>query len=571
MQSFQPVIVRDSRVNDISTILPMRLDKGPAQSNYQQYPSTNANANNMSFNNINIPSENTIIDRHVTITATPTIRMSFTNFAANKRVFYYGTTDAFQNFPLNSSFLSNSYTINGCTSTIMTQDLMSPLLTMTDDEQLRHYNCPTLRDKNLKHFGAMVLQSSNPLADYRSVKKGFIPRGSHPITFTIQRIPNGTLPADVAALPIITELSTDGEIEGALTSLHVGDVINMDITTTFTEPLLFCSPFTYGASNNNNAGLFGVNKMAFNMQLDSSCKRMFSSSINVGAGVRTIQLIDMKKCEINFNFLTSQTSDLIANKNVLPFTDYFRYETTGQVAIPANTSSGTLVTNSIQMASIPDKIYICVRPANLTIADSNSFLPIEKLTVNFNNVNGIFAGASPMDLYNMSVSNGSKQELYEFLGYANGENGRANPSTGSLIVIKPTKNLNLLDFLTNGSQGQFNLAVNLVVKNNEPVNGVAITPVITIIVENNGIFVTENSQSSKFTSLFTKDMVTSESLSQFGESENYIKSFDKDMLINNSGSLKNIPLLNYKNKVVGGAYSGGGQKMTHGSMLANVV
>ena len=99
--------------------------------------------------------------------------------------------------------------------------------------------------------------------------------------------------------------------------------------------------------------------------------------------------------------------------------------------------------------------------------DANGFLAITGVNINFNNVSGILSNANQQDLYNMSVANGSKQNLYEFMGYATTAAGNVASTIGSIVVINPTRDLNLPDYLSVGSVGQFDLQLAIKVKNNE--------------------------------------------------------------------------------------------------------
>jgi uncharacterized membrane protein YgcG len=188
--------------------------------------------------------------------------------------------------------------------------------------------------------------------------------------------------------------------------------------------------------------------------------------------------------------------------------------------------------------------------------DSNAFMAIEGISINFNNVAGILANANAHDLYKLSIANGSKQDLYEFMGAASVANGVKKNTTGSILVINPARDLSLPDYLSNGSIGQYSFQANVRVRN---LDGIDVTPEILIIAEYDGFFLTEAGQSMKQTGLLTKDMVVNSTMAQFGESSNYIESHNKANGSNLSiSSLRNVPLLNMKKSdKSGGAYSGG--------------
>ena len=111
--------------------------------------------------------------------------------------------------------------------------MLHTLIRMTDDEVLSNYNCPYMSDKGFRAYSDMVELESNPLA-----KGSVVPRGSHPIEFSIVTTRNGA-----AASAAVTHANTGAQITAALTSGHVGDSWVIDISFQSTEPLLFLSPF----------------------------------------------------------------------------------------------------------------------------------------------------------------------------------------------------------------------------------------------------------------------------------------------------------------------------------------
>jgi hypothetical protein len=192
-------------------------------------------------------------------------------------------------------------------------------------------------------------------------------------------------------------------------------------------------------------------------------------------------------------------------------------------------------------------------------------LAIENISINFNNVAGILAGANAMDLFAMSVANGSQQDMYEFLGSANYANGKSRSTAGSILVIDPSKDLNLPDYLSNGSIGQFSFQANVRVRNTDTAT---FSPELVVIAEYNGLFITQSGQSMKQTGLLTKDVVMNSTMNQFGESSQYVRKQGSKNLQNlNASSLRNIPLLNMK-KSGSGAVSGGSGNVSAGGLSA---
>jgi hypothetical protein len=554
--SFNTVIVRDSRIQDISSKLDVVVQKGPASNTFQHIPATSQTVSSVNFNVV-VPSENNIIDREVTWTSTPTIKIEIAANTVEKDAvcFDYGTTEALNQFPLNSLLTNANVTINSQSISVSSQDILHTLIRTTDDDKLSKYNCPHMSDKRFKSYADMILSESNPLTSFTGAREGSIPRGAHPAVITVERYVSGTLTRRATS-----NVDTAANYLDALTSSAMAtNSWIIYVTFTSTEPLMFMSPFIYGDNINNSAGLYGVNNMSFTFSIDSSAKRAFCSSSGIPMNVSLSGLI---KNEINLNYLTCQPSDLLASKNVVPLCEYSRYLTIGGGSLASNASS-TLSTLSLQLSQIPNRIFVVVRKqlSSQSVKDSNTFFAINSVNVDFNNVAGILSGANAEDLYRMSKRNGSRQDLYEFLGKANVGRGLTKATAGSILVINPAKDLQCPDYLSNGSTGQFNFQFNLNVTNNE---AGAVVPEIMVITENDGLFITQAGQSFKQTSLLTKELVMNSTMGQFGESDKYVSSFGEGNGSNLcASSIKNIPFLNQKKSSgtapaeSGGAFSGG--------------
>jgi hypothetical protein len=159
---------------------------------------------------------------------------------------------------------------------------------------------------------------------------------------------------------------------------------------------------------------------------------------------------------------------------------------------------------------IPDKVIICARiPMSQQTSNTVSgFLPINNIVINFNNQSGILSSATQVDLWKMSMRNGSQQTYNEFNGFANievvGGNGELVPTTGAMLVLSPPIDWGLPNYLTSSSQGNYNLQFNLTVYNTLPFQ---VQPEIVLICCNSGIFVTSQGVSNIYTGILTKEMV----------------------------------------------------------------
>lgn len=513
---FSPYLVKDSRIADISDNVAYSVFSGASQNTYQTFNATSTSISQISFN-VNVPSENTILDRNILIGAT--YEFTYTTTGATIKddiVMKYGLNDAFQAFPLNQSIVSMNATINNTSISINSQDVLPVLLKLIPQRELQKYQglTPCLIDtfgfdlngsyyaENIAVSG--VSENVNPLGSIHTASQEgvILPRGAFPLKSIV-----------------ITNPTTAN-------SLKVGtanDVISVKMTAEFVEPL-FISPFIFGGKYDNGQGLVGINTLNLNLNIDTTLKRFWSHAVGASPsypGTYSLTLNSITNARLMVNFLTSQPTDLIKAKNVVPFMDYPRYITGVANSQQLNKNGGnnpSIPTQNIQLNQIPDLILVALRKpvANQTGLDPTTFFPITSVSVNFNNASGLLSSASQHQLYEMSRDNGVQQSWLEWSGRVNSYtsandapaltdvNVLSRLSAGSVLAINPAKDLSLPAYLSNGSIGQFNLQLNVSAINYSSVD---ITPEIIVICCNSGVFSTIAGSSAIYTGLLTKQMV----------------------------------------------------------------
>jgi len=516
MNDIAPYLVKDGRINEIKPVIPYSVYSGAAQNTYQTFNATSTSTTQISFN-VSVPSENTILDRNVLISANYTFKISLTGTTkANDVLMKYGLTDAFQAFPLNSTITSINATINNTSVSVNTQDVLPILLKLIHPRELAKYQGTTatyVDSINFSTTGGYIVPNSttaisenfNPLGSiHNTTHDGIIPRGALPLNSIA--VVNSKGGGDATKLSIITDTNT----------------VSADISVILTEPL-FLSPFIFaGLNEGTNQGFVGLNTLNLNINVDSSLKRFWSKLPNSAAGTYTISLTSITDAKLMLNFLTTQITDMVQAKNVIPFVDYPRYITgvTNSSAIAANGGSSSIKSQNIQLNQIPDLFVIALRKplANQTILDANIFLPIKNISINFNNASGLLSSATQHQLWEMSRDNGVHQSWLEWSGRANsyfttldtadiaGVDQFMRLTAGSVLVINPAKDLSLPPNLSNGCIGQFNFQIDVTGINYTNAN---ITPELVIIPVNSGVFTTIAGSSSITTGLLTSQMVAS--------------------------------------------------------------
>jgi len=498
---FKTTLIKDGRLADITDQLAYAVASGASSNTYQQFSAVSTSSSSMTFN-IQVPSENIVVSREVLIQTDIYFTINITGVPNGQTAFNYGSTDAFQAFPLNSLFTTASAQINNTNVSSNLQDILPSILRLNDNRELYRYNgmTPCLPDQAYKRFIDGVDTANNPLGDYgdQSYDGDLIPRGAFP----------------VSGLTLLHNITAGGTNADPI-STNVADTFVITGSIKVTEPLMGLSPFIYGDAVYNKQGLVGINAMSFVFNIDSSCKRFFSTAspytFSVSLGTQA-QQNPFTNTKMLVNFLSTQPTDLISARNVVPYMDLPRYlslqSSTGTLAPGA---SATYNSQNIQINQLPDYFIVSVRKpmSTQTVKDSSTFFKINSISVNLNNTSGLLSSATPEDLWRISVNNHSTQSWTEFGGSATSAVnatgvGASVRTTGSLLILSPAYDLSLPDYLSSGSIGQYNFQFQINCTN---IDSVAVVPEICIICVNSGIFTTIAGSSNIYTGILTKQMV----------------------------------------------------------------
>lgn len=507
-QDFKKVLVKDDRLN-VSDSIAYAVNKGGQNMTSAQFNAISQSATSHTYN-IQVPSEQTIIDRRVLWRSTVTLQLSVTA-PAGQMPLMYGLKDALAPFPLHQLASVMTATINNNSVSVNIRDVLPAILRFNDRRELQRYNgyTPVAYDllgkysdgvgSNLNTLGGWAIAGDNDL----------LPRGAWCLDAVSTTAPvNGLLQAPYTA-PVVST--------GAAQTIYV--------QFTCAEPLLL-SPFIFSDPKSNNQGFYGVQNMNFVFNIGDASRvwRSASSTSAVGtdpaanAYITAASVVAFNNSQLVFNFLTPHPSDLMPARNCVPYYELPRYITSFQSAVapanapPASAATTTLSTSSIQLNQVPDKLIImCRKPmSSQRWTDPDAMLCIKGISINFNNQSGILASATQQDLYRYSVENGSNQSWQEFSGCANfvdaaSGTGRRVATSGSCLILEFGKDIQLSeDFYASGSLGNFNLQIQLQVYNQMDYN---ITPEIVLVTMNSGIFVNERGTSSTYTGILTKQDV----------------------------------------------------------------
>jgi len=529
-QDFKKVLVKDNRLM-VTDSVKYAVVKGGSNMTCSRFPAVGSGpfTSNINFN-IAVPSQETVISRNALIEATMVFNITgATTQTATapsdaqtgvNYLFNYGGVDSFGPFPFHQCVNSTQWTINNNTVSQNTRDILAIICRIHDKRWLSRYNgtTPTMFDS---YFNAPNYQSgystsggsylNNPASAFfgMSLDNDLLTRGAFPVSI----------------------LSTGSFISGANYNAGSGASRTVFVQITVTEPVLL-SPWTF--AGDDSQGMYGIQNLnaVYNLSNVANTAVRFggilANRFTVGAGVvlPSVTLSQVSTATLLLQFLTPHPSDLMPSRNVMPYYELPRYITPAPAI--GITSSVTISSQSLQLNQIPDKIYISVgKPMGSRLnSDSDAWLVIQGISINWNNSSGLLSSATQQDLYRMSVENGVNLNWLEFSGTAQASPfvGGATalnaglvtvPTCGSVLCLEFGKDIELKDdYYAPGSLGNFQLQFNLRVYNQ---SGVALNQgdyQILTMIQNSGVFSLERGVASSYLGILTKSDVLEASRTQ---------------------------------------------------------
>lgn len=502
MSDIQKVKVFDERIIQERPVF--KVQQGALSLTNAPFNAIASTQSQMTFN-VQVPSQNVFVDREFEWTAGVKGQMDVAVAGvggapapASTPVVSFGKDVALAPFPLHSLCSTMTATINDAVSTINTSDVLYEVLRLVDIRK-NHLDktTPYMLDKYSKYDDA-VGAINNPLASYvDATDYNNIPNGAFwDVVFTdkdgTELTDNGSYDDNLNATPINFEngvpILTDPSGGNALTNYRIYFRFRA------TEKLIL-SPFIFNDSCAESVGLFGVNNIqtVFNFQPPSRLVRNAPSAS--GANGRTISNVGFNGANpfdnprLNIRFLTPSLDVALPPKSVVPYLEYPRYISTGLNQIAGN-SNGLVTSQTITLPQIPDMLVIWAKPSITSPERGDYYMPIDQITVNFDNFSGLLSSMTPQQLYNMSVENGLRMDWNTWNGLAKGGqavNYSNIQTVGGFLVLRMGKDITLQSGQAPSVVGNYTLQFNCRVNNRD---NVAATPTLYVMAINSGYFET---------------------------------------------------------------------------------
>jgi hypothetical protein len=561
----QKYSVYDPRV--IQTKPKYAVEKGALSLTNVTFNAQTANSTAQQFNVI-VPSENVFIDRAVEWISGGVIQIPVTLTAgtgtpvAGLPLMSYNDI-ALAAFPSHQTVAQMTATINDATVTVNTQDVLANVLRLQDLEKHRKQRtCPTMLDVYAYNYppnsqsttGPAILNS--PLGGFgQRYSSGDVPNGAWAQFWFCDA--TGTPLTAVATATSSSTSSATASLVGLPLTSGTGTSQNVYVRWQSSEHLLL-PPFIFGDAFELSTGLFGVQNFQVQMNLASSPARAIRLSTDlqnqvIGASgvtayygtpqwatLSTSYSPNVNQPALSVQFLTPALDVPLPPKSIVPYMEFPRYITTGLPAIASTlggavTSKGVstgatqISTNTITLPNIPDLIMIYLKPATVnqagvfsapgaytnaqgitgptawdsTIGDFT--LPIEAISINFDNFSGLLANHTQYQLYKMSVNNGLDMDFPTWSGESRErQNGSAYTSlvsansigspfistAGGPLVLRPGRDFALQAGQSPGLVGNFTFQATVTVGCQFP-NGIAASGVnLYVVPVSSGFFET---------------------------------------------------------------------------------
>ena len=435
------MLINDSRYNAITDRVTIGVKDGPASVIYQKYQS-NSNSTSSTLFNVNVPSENTLIDRNIHVQGSVSCYYE-TAIAAGATISFKVAPSA---FPLNHALQNVSLTLNNSKLSVQTQDIL-PVYLKQFHQKFLSKNCQMTPSYVDKYFGKVSnAVSSGGASSYMSGiengEKDSDTIGRMNEDFSVQVFLGDVEVIQTPASGVFTVANT---AVGAVAS-----TVKVVCSVNVSEPLLGLRTCEMKEDESN---YLSINNLELLLQWNDMRNVFYISGSSLWksyAGDVTNRLVISDSAK---SLHASQYSKL-NSKNVLPYDEMVCYKR----LFTGSDATTQQVTDIISMRQIPNYIYMVVRPQYNSMKPQFSnhlCFPITGLNITFNNVSGLLTSYGAKDLYQMSRRNGSQQTWSEFTGIVRNKNSVGYAGIGSIIVIDPVRDLGLSDFLSSGSLGQF--------------------------------------------------------------------------------------------------------------------
>lgn len=424
--------------------------KGGQSVTYYSYPATSYNLSGFEFNTIP-PGKQNILDR-IAIIDVPTTFIFTPLTPVPGTLILQSSYDALRAYPISSITQSIRSKINGYDVTIEIKDIIhaiSRFHTSVEYNTTAGSLFPNYLDC-YQNYSDGVLSNNNPLGTYIDSSGKEDMRGAYTITSLI---------------------NSDGVAPNPLSAT---------LSVTLREYIVL-PPYLW--DSREAGGLTNLDTLSFTWNLVPNLARMWSRASNHPVALNPVGGINISfgQPTMILTWITPRLTQPIPRLMTYPYFQVSKFiQQNALIGSPtlAPNASGDAKTNVIQFDTVPRKIYLyCKQSDNIinstlnnTIQSTDTFLAINSLNISWDNINGMFSGCTPEQLWQLSVQNGLKIPFSEWMGTTTlfgttTGTSKTIGTVGGIVCISPGVDFGLRDTLSEGSLCKINFQATLNVKN----------------------------------------------------------------------------------------------------------
>lgn len=434
------MLIIDGRIDMRNHLGSYYIRKPGEEVRFRSEPAQNDDTSAITFS-IVTPNKNTAIDKRIFLKVKA--RFTFSGDAGvdgqgnpnkllpsvtyNGEEYLAGETDALRFLPIQSVAKSVRFSFNSSDVSQNSSDFIEPLCRYgyTKENLSEEYSTfPSMMDMYQEYNDFTVWgDAKNPLASYGN-NSAQQPRGALSYVFVKDDNKN----------PINTQTSAVLEVE-------------------WMEPVLL-SPLQ--VDRLVQRAFLGITEIDARFNMSSDISRMWSHDAVGNPVLSGPPVVDFagQKPELRLNYINLVPGSVPPLTNNYPYYRPVAYPTT-----LGNVDAGDTVQRelqNIQLSSIPSRIYIFARQTNgkRTYVDTDSYMRLKFLNIQFDNRAGRLSEAKPRDLYQICVRNGCKMSWTEWYD-----------KVGSVMCVDFGRDVGLRDYQTPGMRGQYQLQIAATLQN----------------------------------------------------------------------------------------------------------
>jgi len=328
-------------------------------------------------------------------------------------------------------------------------------------------------------------------------------------------------------------------------------------SVTVVEPLVLSPLIWADSAEFQTVGLYGMTNMQFVLNFTASLGTVFAASNPAASSIVNAQLLTLPYWVDDLTKPTNNCGNIIRSSNLrtvisdltwgssanqygpwtnptlfvafltpgpditlplvstVPYVEFPRYVKTLSGATFSGTQS--LGTQTISLTSIPDMIMVYVKPATKGPSQLDQYIPIQNVSVTFDNFSNLCSGFQQFNLYESAVAAGLDMDWHQWRGFTQGAlpslartNAQLDAVTispkykqtgftqlsGGPILLRMGHDVTLSPGLAPGCLGNYSIQVQVQTSNPWGFYDYINSATITLIAINTGFFETVRGQSA---------------------------------------------------------------------------